>query len=163
MSENHKVLYLDVERCLACKSCEIACAVAHSESKNIFQAIFEKTKPRVHVVCANGKAVPIQCRHCEKSPCVDVCPTKAIQKINGIVVLNDQKCIGCKMCLLVCPFGAMTFDWDKGVAVKCDLCDGDPECVKACPTNALRFETLENILSDVRKKVAKAVVSSLEG
>jgi len=150
----------DVERCLGCKSCQIACAVAHSTSKDLPTAIDEVPRPayRVMVEYVGQMSVPLQCRHCEDAPCVRVCPTHALEKVGpeGIVVRDPEKCIGCLWCVLVCPFGAVRMrEMDKSI-VKCDLCierlesGKEPACVEACPTKALRFESVEEISKDKR-------------
>ena len=150
----------DVERCLGCKSCQIACAVAHSASKDLPIAIDEAPRPayRVMVEYVGQMSVPLQCRHCEDAPCVRVCPTHALEKVGpeGIVVRYPEKCIGCLWCVLVCPFGAVRMrEMDKSI-LKWDLCierleSGKvPACVEACPTKALRFESVEEISKDKR-------------
>jgi len=150
----------EVEKCLGCKSCEIACAVAHSTSKDLPVAIAEATRPayRVMVEYVEQMSVPLQCRHCEDAPCVRVCPTHALSKLepDGIVLQQPERCIGCTWCVAVCPFGAIRMrDLDKAI-LKCDLCierqrEGkDPACVEACPTHALRFKSVEEISKDKR-------------
>ncbi len=86
-------------------------------------------------------SVPIVCQQCESPFCQEVCPTGAIFrdiKTNALAI-HQKKCIGCKYCVNACPFGAVSIDQEKGVAMKCDLCDGEPKCVDFCPPGALRF------------------------
>ena len=170
MADQNKVLHVSVERCMGCKACEIACAVEHSFSKDLFTAIFEKPHPmpRVSVEAAAEYAVSIQCRHCERSPCVEACPTNALYRTaEGIVNLKEELCIGCKACIIACPFGAIRFDWDHRVIVKCDLCADrlskglQPACVEACPTKALKYGYLEDILKEIRKEAATAATKGL--
>ncbi len=99
-----------------------------------------------------GIDAPIVCYQCRKPPCKEHCPTGAIETDDrqGIVVINEEKCIGCGICVDDCPFGAMMFDEDKGVAMKCDLCGGEPKCVKDCPKGALRL--LSNALLSQTKQ-----------
>jgi len=154
------IIYIDVEKCLACRSCEIACAVEHSESKDLKTALKEKKSlPRVKVDGDASISVPLQCRHCEDAPCVKICPTKALKKTDDSMVLLDEgKCIGCKWCIVVCPFGVMRIDSRKKVVLKCDLCverlkkDQLPACVSACPTKALEFKTPGEAEAKKRKK-----------
>lgn len=156
------VIFVNVERCLACKSCELECAVAHSKSKNLFEAIREVPLPqsRVKVEAVEDLSMPMQCRHCEDPPCVTVCPTKGITKL-GIeepVIVKDELCIGCKLCILICPFGVFNMNREGKIALKCDLCveklekDEKPACVRACPTHALQYKTIEEITSEMRKR-----------
>jgi len=106
-----KAIMVNIEKCLACKSCEIACAVAHSKSRILEEAIAERPTPqrRVTVEAAGELSVPLQCRHCEDAPCISVCPTAAIDRheADGPVLIEQDRCIGCKFCLMVCPFGVM--------------------------------------------------------
>lgn len=85
--------------------------------------------------------MPTTCVQCEDAPCVAVCPTGAMYEdpSGNRVAWDEAKCIGCRMCTLACPFGAVVFETDKRRIIKCDLCDGQPECVKICPTGALDY------------------------
>ena len=85
------------------------------------------------------------CEQCEDAPCLAVCPTKAISKDfkTSVVSITNDKCIGCKACMWICPFGAILIDFDKGIAYKCDLCDGDPECVKVCQPSAIQYTRVD--------------------
>jgi len=155
----------DVEKCLGCRSCQIACAVAHSASKNLFLAIDEVPHPgyRVMVEYVEHTSVPLQCRHCEDAPCVRVCPTHALEKVGpeGIVVMHAERCIGCLWCVQVCPFGAIRMRNVDQAILKCDLCverleDGKaPACVEACPTKALQLKSVEEISKDKRLNVIR--------
>jgi len=160
-----KIITVDIERCLGCKSCEIACALVHSKSQDLVQAIEESPKPQrmVAVEAAGEFGVPIQCRHCESAPCIEICPTGAIKKVTeeGPVVIDEQYCIGCKLCMLLCPFGVLHIRPQAKAATKCDMCyerlekGQAPACVEACPTGALRLISLEE-LSKVKRKQASS-------
>ncbi|MBO8175553.1 MAG: 4Fe-4S binding protein [Thermococcus sp.] len=164
-------IYIDPKKCMGCRSCEIACAVEHSTSKTLFGAIFERPtpKPRLKVVVADFFNVPLRCQHCEDAPCMKVCPTGAIKKSEeGFVILNANKCIGCLMCVMACPFGHPKYEPEYKVVLKCDSCiervrEGrEPACVEACPTKALKFGTLEEILDEIRKERAEELISGLK-
>lgn len=155
-----KKVTFDPTRCLACKSCELQCAVEHSQSKTLFGAINEYPLPqaRVRVVAANGMAVPLQCRHCEDAPCVSVCKTGAITRptSEALVQTRPELCVGCKLCILVCPFGIIEESKEGEILLpNCDLCserlklNKEPACVWACPTHALKFEEIEKEVSAI--------------
>ena len=160
---------VDLDRCLACKSCEMACAKAHAGFEDIVEAVLSEAHmaSRVKVVAAAGRAVPVQCQHCEDAPCVTVCPSGALyqDEVEGIVRAVTEKCIGCKNCVVVCPFGAV--DWDKSdrTVVKCDLCEDlieegeEPACVTQCPTNARRVVRLEDLSKQRRQDAAERTVA----
>ncbi len=161
-----KEVFVDLERCLGCRNCEVYCALEHSMSKNLFTAIFEKPLPirRVSVESSGTTSIPIQCRHCEEAPCVDTCPSGAMRRdlVTGIVLLNQDRCIGCWMCAVVCPFGAITPERETRLVLKCDRCPDleTPACVTACHCNALLFGELKDIMKKKRKRVATLIMSA---
>jgi len=165
-----KTIIVNIERCLGCKSCELACALAHSKSKVLEEALAESPKPkrRVSVEVAGEFAVPIQCRHCEDAPCITVCPTDAIHRRedNGPVLIEQNKCVGCKFCLAACPFGVIDVSRDGKAVSKCDLCierteiGQEPACVSSCPTGALEFGELTEVLMERRRAAARQVAAS---
>ncbi len=144
-----KRVYANETYCVGCKLCEIHCAVAHSESKDIIKAYKkEKIKPMPRIVVEDDMPISfaLQCRHCEDAPCIKACITGAMQKgeQTGIVTNEENRCVGCWTCILVCPFGAIVRnEQGKKVAAKCDLCaeiEDTPACVKNCPNEALKYE-----------------------
>ena len=155
-------IVVDLEKCLGCHSCEIACAVEHSRSKELFQAVAERPRPQKRVIVegSGGSNLPLQCRHCEDAPCVRVCPTGALVKeeIEGAVLLHDHLCIGCKWCVLACPFGVITAAPDDGAIIKCDLCQERaeagrlPACVESCPTGALQLASTAQLAGTKRRE-----------
>ena len=121
--------------CMGCHACEVACKQEHQLGVG----------PRlVQVIEKISEYVPIYCHHCAKPPCKEACPTEAISRNDkGIVLIDKDKCIGCKECIEACPFGAMQFDDEQEVAEKCDLCQDrignneQPACVNACATRCI--------------------------
>jgi len=162
-----KKILVHFEKCTGCKSCELACAVEHSVSKNLMQAIFEPRPPRhrIYVEAVGSKPVPVHCHHCEEAPCEKACISGAIrtEMQRGAVVLLGQKCIGCWSCVMVCPVGVIGRQHNgHSVAFKCDRCpDRDtPACVAGCPTHALEFVEVESF---TRQRRQSAAVSATGG
>ncbi len=135
---------LDLGRCLGCSACVVACRLEHG---------WPSTSPRRRVVALNPARHPggptyflsLACHHCDTPVCVRGCPAGAYeQRADGIVVHDDERCVGCRHCEMACPFGAPRFDARRRVMTKCDFCraridSGEvPACVAACPTDALK-------------------------
>jgi carbon-monoxide dehydrogenase iron sulfur subunit len=160
-----RTITINIESCLACKGCEIACALVHSKTKVLEQAVMESPSPqRMLTVEAIGEfAVPIQCRHCEAPLCLEICPTAAIYRASpeSPVLINDDLCIGCKLCMIVCPFGIPQIHSEKRAIIKCDMCSErleqgqDPACVEACPTKALKLVSLTEHIRTIRQKASQ--------
>jgi nitrite reductase (NADH) large subunit len=128
-------------RCLACKSCEIACAVAHSPTGTLEGAILQEPPPRRRVAVASGPDgfEAQRCSQCDEPLCVFACKSGALARsLEGVVELDEARCLGCAMCLMVCP-GGVRPDPARDRVVRCDVCrDREvPACVAACPTRAL--------------------------
>ena len=158
----NKIIYVDPKRCIGCHGCEVACAVSHSTATGVVDALgMSGLFSRTHVVAVDGASVPMQCRQCEDAPCTKVCPTGAMRQAagSGSVSIDDQTCIGCKLCTMVCPFGVVTVvnrpaiggRSNGGVATKCDLCIDWRErndkkvaaCQEACMTRAISLVDLK--------------------
>jgi len=160
-------LVTDLDICVGCHACAVSCkewnAGGHSAPLTDFNAYSKDPMGvwfnRVHVYeTDNGEQTqtvnfPRSCLHCEQPDCVTVCPTGASYKReeDGIVLVNADSCIGCKLCSWACPYGAREFDQADGVMKKCTLCvdriynenlaesERQPACVMACPTGARHF------------------------
>ena len=145
MAKDDKRILVDNSQCLACRACEIACALCHSKSGELPDALLEQPRPhpRVRVRETKGKIGPVQCMQCARPKCVEACEAGALVKDaeSGLVMLDQSKCTGCWSCVEACPFHAIFADEERGVAYKCELCEGRPACVAACPTNALFYGT----------------------
>lgn len=154
MSKIHKFVICNPELCIACNACVKKCV------KNAYiRGRLNKT--RLDVLKLESGNMINQCRQCDDAPCANVCPTSALRISNSYVELHEEICIGCKLCTIACPYGAMHIDADympsvhdeverdleagcvsglKSIAIKCDLCDGSesgPACVQVCPKGAL--------------------------
>jgi len=167
-----KIITINIEKCMGCKSCEIGCAVAHSSAKdlNTIARLGERPGYRINVEVYGHKPVPINCQHCEEPACMLACPTGALyRKAEGKPVLFDgERCIGCRMCVQACPFGVITLSPDGKRVLKCDLCierlaaGKEPACVTACLTGALLFIDEEEANQVKRRKVAERMVTAGE-
>ena len=158
-----KKIYVDYEKCVACKACEIACAIEHHPSHSLFGLLGDKkTQVNVRVLAVEHEAFPVSCRHCEPAWCMDACPSGAISRDDetGAVILDPDLCKACAMCAMVCPFDAISFKethrakYGRDVAYKCDLCSERikknelPACVEACHSNALTFREYDPLRRD---------------
>jgi carbon-monoxide dehydrogenase iron sulfur subunit len=160
-----KVIVANIEHCMGCHSCELACAVAHSVTKdlNMMVRVGEKPGVRIYLEAYKGLPIPIHCNHCEDAACLLACPTGAIHREDekGPVMVDTSKCIGCRMCVQACPFGVITMNANGKGVLKCDLCterlkEGqEPACVMACPTKVLVFGDEEEVNRSKRHKIAE--------
>ena len=164
-------VFVEVERCVACKRCVLACAVEHSASKDMLTAMTEVPAPRarVQLTPVDGVAVPTECRHCDAAACVAACPTGAVFKDgpHGPVRLKSGLCVGCGSCVVACPYGVIRQRFDTFEVYKCDLCaerleaDVIPACAEACPTGCLSFR-VDGELSSWLKTVGEAQSQAIE-
>jgi len=176
-------LVIDLDICVGCQACAVACKEWNTQG---YSAPLTDEDPygsdpmgtwlnRVHAYEAgtgsDARVVhfPRSCLHCEDAACVTVCPTGASYKRaeDGIVLVNPDTCIGCKLCSWACPYGAREYDYSHGVMKKCTLCvdriynehlepeDRQPACVLACPTGARAFGDLGDPGSEVSRNVAE--------
>jgi carbon-monoxide dehydrogenase iron sulfur subunit len=129
-----KALAVDATVCSGCRICEVICSVIHEGTVDLERSrIYVKSNP------FEGSFNPIVCRQCPDAPCLKACPESAIviNEKDGTVMIVDEECSGCRLCEEACPFAAIRFDQERHKAFKCDFCQGNPECVKWCPTSAL--------------------------
>lgn len=171
-----KILII-LDKCVGCKACEVACAVEHSESKDEVEAIRERPRPISRISVKQGKtrnmdrrprfgrsskdisekaAYPIRCRHCDDPKCVEACMSGALYKTeSGAVIHDPQQCVGCWMCIMTCPYGAIVRDPENKIIVKCDLCLGRdvPACVEACKTGAIMAVEEEDLAQAIVEEV----------
>jgi len=164
-----KEIFVVTNRCTACKSCEIACAVEHSGTKSLYDALIEKPAPKNRLFVewvAPDANVPIVCRHCEDAPCMHACISGAISRTDdGVVMTESDKCIGCWTCVMVCPYGVIGHHLEEHKAYRCDRCPDReiPACVSACPTQALVYQTVDSYSRDVRLDAAGELIAGEGG
>lgn len=127
-------LSADAKVCSGCRTCEVICSLIHEGLVDT-----ERSRILIKSNVFKGSFIPAFCHQCSDVPCYYACPESAIEieSLLGTVTIHEEKCTGCQTCQESCPFGAIHFDREKNKAFKCDFCQGDPECVKWCPTNAL--------------------------
>ncbi|MBN2154490.1 MAG: 4Fe-4S dicluster domain-containing protein [Candidatus Lokiarchaeota archaeon] len=145
-------LIFNLERCIGCEACTVACKI---ENNFITDTIQVKTLNTINKDTPTGSFLqgnlrmefqPHTCNHCEDPPCVEACSFNAlIQRDDGIVVLNQDNCTGCQTCVTACPYGAIHFNKDSNIAEKCNLCSHridqglEPFCVICCEGQAIYF------------------------
>ena len=152
--------YVDLSKCTGCKACQVACKDKNDlPSGVIWRRVFEYTGGSW--LTNAGMSVPnnvfsyyvsVACMHCQQPPCVDVCPAAAITKrADGVVLINQDQCVGCRYCQWACPYGAPQFNEAKGVMSKCTFCEDllaqgqRPACVDGCPYRAMDFGPLDEL------------------
>jgi carbon-monoxide dehydrogenase iron sulfur subunit len=143
-----EILAIDLELCTGCRSCELACSIAHASSFNPKRSRIQILKDEV-----KNLIVPVVCLQCDYPLCEEACPNGAIiENEHGVLSVNSDKCIGCMNCVTACVYGGIGIDPVTRKAVKCDLCSGDPACVKACQYGAISLSSAETIGFHQRKR-----------
>jgi len=141
-----KVVYVDLDRCLACLSCQRICTFQQlSRSQDADPNI------RVQVDMDQRLILTHTCRQCASAPCIGSCPAEAMARDprTGAVVVHGARCTGCGLCIMACPYGNVHLMPNLRVAAKCDLCGGDPQCVQVCMAQALHYGDIHEL---IRKK-----------
>lgn len=169
-----KEVIVHPERCVGCMQCMLACATAHSRTKQLFSAVMEtpRPKPRIHVGTGMfQEGFPNRCRHCDPAPCQLACLAGAIFRdaSSETVFIDPDRCINCASCAMACPYGVIRFHEDavappgKTIAVKCDNCDERrargliPACVEICKVGALTYEEMSAAMKRKTDEVARSV------
>ena len=141
-----KRVYVKEEVCIGCGLCEVYCQLRHANSKDLIKAFKRESPPPLPRLRVEEKGVvsfSVRCRQCDDAPCVQACITGALARDpeSSLIKVDEDRCIGCWTCLLVCPLGVIKRDMERKKAVKCDLCQGDevPVCVANCPNEALVY------------------------
>jgi Fe-S-cluster-containing hydrogenase component 2 len=143
----------DSRKCTGCRICELTCS-------EIKKKLYNPKRALIRVVrIPPGFNVAVACLLCDKHPCVTSCPKNALEADNsGRIIVNEERCSGCGWCIQACEFGAILPDLEKGVVAVCDLCGGDPECIKTCPEEALELTTEDIVAQRARRHVAEELI-----
>jgi electron transport protein HydN len=169
----NRFIIAEPQNCIGCRTCEVACALAHplSPGDPLSPDTFH---PRLTVIKSARISTPVLCRQCDDAPCLNACPSGASVYAGSSVQVLQERCVGCKTCMVACPYGAMQVvtvpqrpepgsfatRQIKAKALKCDLCVGKPDgpaCIATCPTKALRMvepQALEAALQKRRQQAA---------
>src|SRR2546421_2233959 len=158
--KNTKAILVDITKCIGCRACEQACKQVHGfpmDSEPVLSAT------ALTVVEQRGeKFVRRLCMHCQDPACASACPVGALKKTAlGPVVYESGKCIGCRYCMLACPFQVPKYEWTRlaPLVKKCDMCSERvakaqlPACVEACPTGASQFGDRDDLLREAQKRI----------
>ncbi|WP_165053577.1 MULTISPECIES: 4Fe-4S dicluster domain-containing protein [unclassified Adlercreutzia] len=161
--------YYDATRCTGCHTCEAACRDYHGLSlKMAFRRVYEvegglwsQASDGTWITDSYAYYTSISCQHCDNPACTQVCPTGAMHKgENGIVSVEEKRCIGCGYCALACPYKAPRVDREVGHSVKCDGCASRmaagelPICVEACSMRCIEFGSIDELPRGTRAAVA---------
>ena len=140
MTATLTALEIHPDKCTGCKQCELACSWVQTGT---FAP--SKSLVRVHVFDEQASFAPYACFQCDEAWCMQACPVNAIDvdEATGAKIVIDAVCVGCKLCVIACPFGTIFFDKQQDKAQKCDLCAGDPACAHACPTGAISISEVD--------------------
>lgn len=174
-----QTVLVNIDRCVGCRHCEIACLLEHSGHKDILSYTLEDkdSQPRIRVKTGlDYIPFPNRCRHCHPAPCMQVCPSGAIYREDstGAVLVDTNKCISCWMCVMICPFSSMdSFEYPKNskkeTALKCDAClerlkqEKAPACVVACKTKALEFGDTAELISEHKQTKSLDIHLAIQG
>ncbi len=154
----NKYLAVNAEKCTGCRLCELVCSVMH-------EGVSNPAKSRIQVVKweEEGRYIPVICQQCEDAPCQNVCPVRAISRDKdvGFLKVRYEVCIGCRSCVNICPFGAMNYSPDIRRVFKCDLCGGEPQCVRFCDVKAVDFVDSHNLSQQNKRNSAVRIKQSM--
>ena len=151
-------VYVKEDACIGCHLCEVYCRLQHAQSTDLIKAFKRESLrllPRLRVEENGAVSFSVRCQHCDEAPCADACLTGALQRdsSSGVVSVDDERCVGCWTCILVCPFGAIRQDTNQRKTVRCDMCQGQdiPVCVANCPNEALVYVELQDMSANEGK------------
>jgi len=153
-----KQVYIKEQVCIGCHLCEVYCRLKQARSKDLVKAYKKESPrplPRVRVDENGIVSLSVRCQHCVDAPCIRACLTGALSRdpFTSLVTVDEERCIGCGTCSLVCPLGVPKLDAAQKKMVKCDLCQDEeiPVCVANCPNEALVYADVPDEIPLVKK------------
>lgn len=152
-----KRMVIHPQYCNGCGLCELVCAAVQEKQ-------WDPSLSRIRIVSdhTSGLHMPLCCVHCENAPCIISCLMNVIYRDeNGLVLRDEDGCIGCRACEVSCPFTAARFQHGREVVITCSLCHGEPACVDCCPTGALQFMPAAEALERRRTETAQMRIMEL--
>lgn len=163
-SMSHNAIVVNLDRCIGCYGCEVACKMENDVALGSIWNKVVQIEPFGEFPKVSSYWLPTMCQQCADAPCVAVCPTGASfrDEQNNIVLIDKQKCIGCKYCMMACPYGVRSWNEEQEVVEKCTLCNhltaagGLPACVKNCCGQARFYGDLDDPASDASVAIATA-------
>jgi len=177
-SKKEKGVLVDLTRCIGCRGCQVACK-SWNERRTIKTRMYGSFTNPVHLnsecftniryIEGEKESGPVwsfvknQCMHCKDPACASACPVGALRKTEaGPVVYEFERCIGCRYCMIACPFDVPKYEWEKALAPwvrKCTFCSerieagAIPACIKVCPMNVMKFGDRDDILAEAEKRI----------
>jgi len=163
MAAKRLALVIDLDRCIGCCGCEVSCKQENGVAVDVLWNKVVEQGPYGTFPDVEHYFLPTVCQQCDEPQCVKVCPTGASYvQTDGIVLINREKCLGCKYCMMACPYGVRSFNREKKVVEKCTLCvqlqavNEKPACVKACAAKARFLGDLNDSGSDASRVLREA-------
>ncbi|MBD3256720.1 MAG: 4Fe-4S dicluster domain-containing protein [Candidatus Lokiarchaeota archaeon] len=146
---SRKVLVFEPKKCVGCRLCEQACSMTHFGVTN-------PTKARIRIIRDHESQLDIAtyCHQCIDAPCIKACKFEALSRdpSTHAILVDEEKCVGCRMCIEKCPYAAPTMHPSEKLVLICNLCGGEPACVDICPENAVQFLEIEKA-ANIRRSI----------